>query len=162
MPEYEIYYLLYHLYLWKVEGETRGGTKYSFILNLGFISLEHTPMNFLLVGYYLTVKVKRNVAQKGGLSQAEGKAVWGLVPKSHLQLLWGHIQSVMPVCINVWWRLQVRDSTVDRLDFFFFFLNNYNVITFHIRLLESVADILLSSHACADQYSSADQSRWMM
>lgn len=37
-------------------------------------------MNFILVGYYLTVKVKRNVAQKGGLSRAEGNEVWGLVP----------------------------------------------------------------------------------
>lgn len=37
-------------------------------------------MNFVLVGYYLTAKVKRNAAQKGGLSQAEGNELWGLLP----------------------------------------------------------------------------------
>lgn len=44
---------------------------------LNLISLEHTPINFTLVGYYLTAKVKRNVAQKGGFSRADGNEVWG-------------------------------------------------------------------------------------
>lgn len=37
-------------------------------------------MNFVLVGYYLTAKVKRNVAQKGTLSRAVENEVWGLLP----------------------------------------------------------------------------------